>query len=108
MGMRMFSDEHVARVDFCGESGGEWVLEYFLQGFEGDGGEKYYGLRIDKSTPEGVLEEREETLAITESRDEALIIANAFAKGSVPPVTLLEMADDWLSESEVKILEATY
>ncbi|MCL2225746.1 MAG: DUF6514 family protein [Defluviitaleaceae bacterium] len=104
MNTRMFNEELVATSDYQQESGNKWVLEYYLQIFEGESGESLYGLRVDKSTPEGVLHESEETFAITECREEALVMAMAFSRGSVPPVTLLEMSDDWLSELESNLL----
>ena len=79
------------------DSGDEWVLEYYLQCYEGLGGEQLYSLRIDKSTPDGVLAEREETFALTESYKSAFEMAVAFYRGTVPPSVLLEMADEWCS-----------
>ena len=92
----MLHDEWIAKAEIHTENGENWILDYFIQVFESvDDDTKVYGVRVDKSTPEGVLNEREETMAITESHEEALQIANAFAKGCVPPVVLLEMADEW-------------
>jgi len=102
--MNVFSvlnDEWVAKTEYQNESGETWALNYFLKRFSGEDDEVLYGLKIDKSTPEGVLHESEETFAVTDCRDDALIMANAFAKGSVQPVTLLEMADEWQSEKEL-------
>jgi len=99
MHSRIAHDEWISRAEMQPEGGESWVLDYYLQTFDGEEGEKYYGLRIDKSTPAGELREREETGAISENREEALIMIKAFAKGSVPPVTLLEMADEWHSEN---------
>jgi hypothetical protein len=96
-------DEWLANAKFQTEEGENWILSYHLQAFSADDGSENFGLRIDKSTPEGVLCEREETLAITDSREEIVIMANAFARGSVPPVTLLEMADDWQTEIEYSL-----
>ena len=107
MNMQMLKDEWVSSAEYQTESGENRVLNYFLKHFCGEGGETLYGLKIDKSTPEGVLCESEETFALTECRDDALIMAKAFAKGSVPPVTLLEMADEWQSESEIKIFSVS-
>jgi len=101
MSRQIAHDEWVAKAEIRTKSGENWVLNYYLQNFDGENGEKFYGLRIDKSTPDGVLDEREETLAITESYEEAMIMAKAFAKGSVPPVTLLEMTDEWHSEASL-------
>jgi len=96
--MRCLTDELVTKAEIQTENGEIWVLDYFLQTTEGENGEEFYGLRIDKSTPDGELCEREETPALTNSRDNALALLNAFARGTVPPVTLLEMTDEWLGE----------
>lgn len=71
------------------------ALEYFLRQFTGQEGEVLYGLRVDKRNTEGVLLQREETSAITGSLEEATALAMLFAKGTVPPCTLLEMVDEW-------------
>ena len=97
MNQLMSHDEWITKAELRNEDGDTWVLNYYLQSFAGENSQTAYGLRIDKSTPDGVLCEREETLAITENLEELQIMAKAFAKGSVPPVTLLEMADDWHS-----------
>lgn len=97
-------NEWVARADFITDGGENWVLEYYLQAFETeDAGAEIFGLKIEKNTPGGVPHETEETGAIFESKEDALIMAKAFAKGSVPPVTLLEMTDEWYDENEVRI-----
>jgi len=101
--MGILKEEWVANAEYQNSKNERWILNYFLQISEGENGENLYGLRIDKSTPEGVLCESEETFAVTESRDDALTMANAFAKGIVQPVTLLEMADEWQSEAELAI-----
>ncbi|MCL2217692.1 MAG: hypothetical protein FWB91_11835 [Defluviitaleaceae bacterium] len=85
--------EFVAKASILTDCGTEWVLEYFVENHDG----QFYSLRVDKSTPDGVLVEREETPAMTENHEEAMAMAEAFAQGSVPPVVLLEMADEWHS-----------
>jgi hypothetical protein len=105
MSLQTSRDEWVASAELRTEGGEFWVLDYFLQEFDGKENTNFFGLRIDKSTATGEILEREETNAITESRDEILIMAKAFAKGSVPPVTLLEMTDDW--QSEVNLVPAS-
>jgi hypothetical protein len=99
MSWQTLQNEWAATAEIQPESGENWILEYFLQEIQNEEGEKFYGLRIDKNTPEGMLYEREETPAITDSREEALRMAKAFARGSVTPATLLEMADEWVSEN---------
>jgi len=88
----------VAQVSFLADCGTEWILEYFLQEYESEESNKVFGVRVNKSTPDGVLVETEETPAISDVREEVLAMAKAFAKGTVPPVTLLEIADEWHSE----------
>ena|GEM_PF-1293513 len=105
--------EWVVKAEMHTESNGVWILDYYLLTFfteaeaenEGEIGEndapvRFYGLRVDKSTPDGTVHESEETPAITESHEAALALIHAFAKGSVPPVTLIEMADEWLPQAE--------
>lgn len=104
MGCQVLHEEWVANAELCTDSGEQWILDYYLQSFEGEEGAQLYGLRIDKRTHGGELQEREETRAFTESHEDALIMAKAFAKGSVPPVTLLEMADEWQGESELRVM----
>ncbi|MCL1846198.1 MAG: DUF6514 family protein [Defluviitaleaceae bacterium] len=41
-------------------------------------------------------QESEETHGITDDRDVIFAMARAFAAGTVTPITLLEMADDWM------------
>lgn len=93
------NSEWIASAEIQPADDEKWVLDYFLQSSDVENGEKIYGLRIDKSTPSGVLFEREETPALTDSRDIALRMAQAFAAGCVPPVTLLEMADEWCADA---------
>jgi len=93
------TEEKVGTATIHPDSGEEWLLEYYLQCYEGLGGETLFSIRVDKSTPDGVLAEREETFALTESREQALEMVKAFHKGTVPPSVLLEMADDWCDTS---------
>ena len=71
------------------------VLEYCICQKLGQGAMPLYGLRVDKRNLDGGLLEREETPAITSSLEEVTALANAFAKGTVPPCVLLEMVDEW-------------
>ncbi|MCL2363372.1 MAG: hypothetical protein FWC71_01775 [Defluviitaleaceae bacterium] len=73
----------------------QWIFVYFLQTITTERDEQFYALRVDKLSRDGVLLEREETCAFTDCRLEALAMANAFARGTVPPCVLLEMADEW-------------
>ena len=87
-------EKRVSSATIRQEDGQEWLLEYYLQTIESPGG-TIFGLRVDKSTLDGVLVEREETSATTEYEEQALAMIHAFAKGTVPPSVLLEMVDDW-------------
>ena len=86
----------VAQATIHPEGGELSVLDYSLLCTAGPEGETLYGLRVDKRCPNGTLQEREETDAITGSLDEAMTLAKAFAAGTVPPCVLLEMVDEWL------------
>ena len=72
-------------------------LEYYLCRLIGSEGEALYGLRVDKRHTDGRLIEREETPALTGSLEDAMAMAEVFAKGTVPPSVLLEMVDEWYS-----------
>ena len=104
MNAQLSQDEWVATVEMNTECNEKWILDYYLQRLDAKNEDEqditFFGIRVDKSNPEGVLHEREATHAITENHETALEMARAFAKGIVPPVTLLEMTDEWLSESE--------
>ena len=93
--LRGLHEEHVANETIRYDDGTEWLLGYYLQTFECPGGETLYGLKVDKSTPDGVLVESEETFATTDNKDEALAMVEAFARGTVPPSVLLELVDEW-------------
>ena len=92
--------EIIASSTIQQDNGKEWLLDYYLQTYDGLEGEKLYGMRVDKSTPEGVLVDSEETFATTNNRRDALAMVDAFARGTVPPSVLLEMVDEWESELE--------
>ena len=77
------------------EDGQKWLLEYYLQTVKTPEDGTLYGIKVEKSTLDGVLTESEETFAITDNRDEIMLMINAFARGTVPPCVLLEMVDDW-------------
>lgn len=93
-------NEWVSNAEITTENGERWILDYYLQSHEMEESDdeapgKAYGLRVDKSTPEGVLIEREETRGITQDRAAAQVMAETFAQGTVPPSVLLEMVDEW-------------
>jgi len=77
------------------DEGEQVALEYYLCQSTGQEDEVLYGLRVDKRHPDGGLIEREETTALTGSLADATAMAEAFAKGTVPPSVLLEMVDEW-------------
>ena len=89
--------EWITKTTLHTDEGELWNLDYHLLTI--DGGEStVYGLRVVKSTPEGVPAESEETLGITDSYEEVMSMITDFANGSVPPVVLFEMVDEWQSE----------
>jgi len=79
-------------------------LEYFVRCITGPEGEALYGLRVDKRQPGGDLIEREETEALTGSIDEATVLAEAFAEGTVMPCVLLEMVEEWFCHDTKQVL----
>jgi hypothetical protein len=85
----------ITEVTIQHENGTQWILVYYLQVLPSQIDGELYALRVDKLTRDGVLLEKAETYALTNSRKEALRMVKAFAKGTVPPSVLLEMADDW-------------
>jgi len=91
----MRTTERITEVTIQLENGTQWILVYYIHAMPAHDGGEVYALRVDKLSRDGVLLEKAETYALTESKKEALTMVNAFAKGTVPPCTLLEMADDW-------------
>ncbi|MCL2188486.1 MAG: DUF6514 family protein [Defluviitaleaceae bacterium] len=90
----MRTTERITEVTIQQENGTQWVLVYYLQSIstrEGD----VYALRVDKLSRDGVLLEKAETYGLTDSKKEAMHMAMAFAKGTVPPCVLTEMADEY-------------
>ena len=71
------------------------ILEYYLRCFTGPEDEVLYGLRVDMRHPGGDLIEREETPALTGSMADVVVLAKAFAAGTVMPYVLLEMVEEW-------------
>ncbi|MCL2199523.1 MAG: DUF6514 family protein [Defluviitaleaceae bacterium] len=89
--------ELVARVQSPPtDDGTRWELSYYVTAYKSESTKEYYGLRAEKAS-EGKILDQEETPAFTESHDEAVTMAKAFADGTVTPFTLLEMTDEWLS-----------
>jgi hypothetical protein len=80
------------------EQAAGFILTYYLVPYRRQSGTTVYALRVEKSSPEGVLLEHEATPPVMDDIAEALRMAGAFAAGTVPPSTLLEMADDYLSQ----------
>ena len=87
----------ITQVRFSTDKDHLLILEYSLRCVAGPQGEDLYGLRVDKRNQEGLLLEREETPAFTNSHSEATALAKTFAVGTVPPCVLLEMLDEWYS-----------
>jgi len=80
------------------------TLKYFLCCFTGPEGEALYGLRVDMHNPLGDLLEREETEALTGSKDEITVLAEAFAAGTVMPCVLKEMVAEWFCPKTKQVL----
>ena len=91
----MRKTERITEVTVKHENGTQWVLVYYLQIIPSKAEGDLYALRVDKISRDGILLERAETYALTDSRQEALLMLNAFASGTVLPSVLLEMADEW-------------
>jgi len=91
--------ERITEVTIQHDDGLQWIFVYYLQTISTDRGEHFYALRVDKLSRDGVLLEREDTYALTDSKNEAIAMAQAFARGTVPPSVLLEMADEWLMQN---------
>jgi len=85
----------IAQTVIHPDEGEQVTLEYYLCQSTGHEDEILYALRVDKRHPDGGLIEREETPALTGSLADATAMAEAFAKGTVPPSVLLEMVDEW-------------
>jgi len=85
----------IAQTTIQPDDGEQVGLEYYLCQQVGVEGETLYSLRVDKRHMNGGLIEREETPALTGSLTDATAMAEAFARGTVPPSVLLEMVDEW-------------
>ena len=86
------------------ESGEMTSLEYFLRSFTGPEGEALYGLRVDMRRPDGELVERNETEPLTGSIEEATVLAEAFAAGTVMPCVLIEMVEEWFCPETKQVM----
>ena len=91
----MRTTERITEVTIQHQDGTQWILVYYLQSMPSQHDGEIYALRVDKLSRDGILLEKAETYALTPSKKEALTMVNAFAKGTVPPCVLLEMADEW-------------
>ncbi|MCL2204256.1 MAG: DUF6514 family protein [Defluviitaleaceae bacterium] len=104
----MRTNEQICEVTIRHEDGTEWVLVYYVQVISSRDDGELYALRVDKLATDGKVLEREQTCALTDSRLEAVEMAKAFAKGTVPPSVLVEMADEWITELTVNMPAHTY
>ena len=77
------------------ETGQVYALDYSLRCVTGPEGEALYALRVDMRDQEGTVVECGESAGITGSLDEAKALAAVFADGTVTPLVLLEMIDEW-------------
>jgi hypothetical protein len=82
----------VADARIIKDTGEACVLVYYISIMGDD--IPLYGLKVEKRSETGQLLETETTPALTASHEEAVRLARFFAKGSVPPCTLLEMTDE--------------
>jgi hypothetical protein len=82
--------EWVTKANIETDDGEGWVLEYYIYNQN-----NAYGLRVEKHDGGRHVTETETTPPFADSREDALRLAQIFAKGSVPPCTLLEMVDEW-------------
>lgn len=96
---KAYSTELVTEETIRHENGTQSIFVYYLQTIRTEKDEYFYALRVDKLSRDGILLEREETYALTDSKPQALAMAQAFARGTVPPSVLMEMADEWLMQS---------
>ena len=88
----------IAQAVIYPEDSEAMTLEYFVRQMAGSDQESLYGLRVDKRNPTGALVEREETPALSASSESVTKVAKVFAKGTVPPCTLIEMVDEWFDK----------
>lgn len=88
----MFKDEWVADADIQTEKGISWMLKYYVRETE----KTVYDIKIEKYAANGTLVETEATKALTASYNDALALARRFAQGTVTPMVLLEMAEEWV------------
>lgn len=93
------STERITEVTIQHQNGDQWILVYYLRAINTQEGD-VYALRVDKLSRDGILLEKAETFGLTASKKEAMHMAMAFAKGTVPPCVLLEVADEYIMQNE--------
>jgi negative regulator of sigma E activity len=91
----MRTTERISEVTVKHNNGQQWIFVYYLQVTPSREEGNLYAIRVDKLSRDGILLEKAETCALTASRTEAMTMVTAFAKGTVPPCVLSEMADEW-------------
>ncbi|MCL2500586.1 MAG: DUF6514 family protein [Defluviitaleaceae bacterium] len=91
----MRTTERISEVTVQHENGMQWIFVYYLQAIPSHSEGELFAIRVDKLTRDGILLEKNETYPLTSSRREAMAMVKAFAKGTVPPSVLMEMADEW-------------
>lgn len=92
----MIRDEWTAGAEIMTEDGQKGFLKYYVRVTETDT-TPVYGLKSEKYTADGLLEETESTPPLTASYAEAAGWAVRFAANTVTPFSLLEMADEWIN-----------
>ncbi|MCL2405974.1 MAG: DUF6514 family protein [Defluviitaleaceae bacterium] len=95
----------IAKATVQPDEGGQLALEYFLRCYTGPEGEALYGMRIDMRNPSGNLIEREETKALSGSKEDITVLVEAFAEGTVMPCTLHEMVEEWFCKKTKKFVQ---
>ena len=89
-------DEFIANAEITTEDRRHFTLRYYISHAAAQNGSMIYGLKIEKYAENGALAESNRTPAFTESPAVAAKLAERFAQGQVTPMTLLEMADEWV------------
>lgn len=87
----------VTKLVSC-EDGNTWFLDYYLRTYKSTDNKELYGIKVCKrKTNTDRILEHEETYAISECCDKVMEILMYLAEGTVTPIVLLEMVDDWFS-----------
>lgn len=72
------------------------TLNYYLQNYTNAEGTRQFGIRVDRLTSENQIDEREETQALSDDRDQVMSLLIKLANGQVTPCTLKEIAEEFI------------